>query len=85
MVELDSWICPFCAVVHRHGDVERAAVNLSVASQRWVGHPTERAAFWDAPLSWNDAGVIAMMDSLSHRWHRLSSSTFHRSVFPSKI
>lgn len=36
MVGLDSWSCPFCAVVHRHGDVEKAAVNQSVASQRWV-------------------------------------------------
>lgn len=30
MVELDSWICPFCAVVHRHGDIERAAVNCQL-------------------------------------------------------
>lgn len=34
----------------------KSSCELSVASQRRVGHPTERAAFWDAPLSWNDAG-----------------------------
>lgn len=37
MVELDSWICPFCAVVHRHGDIERAAVNCQLpVKDGWV-------------------------------------------------
>lgn len=32
------------------GDVEGTGVNQSAGAQRWLGHPTKRVAFWDAPL-----------------------------------